>query len=95
MKKILLVLALLIPSSSIANPNFWFSNKIEAGYGKLALSEKVTFEDQVFTKNTFGIGLKFKLSDNVKYETHYLLENSKKNNWSVAHILGAKFSFKF
>ena len=91
----LLILSLFITSPSNAEPKFWLSNKIEAGYGKVVISEQVTFKDQSVTKNTIGIGLKLKLSDNVKYETNYFLENSRKNKWATAHIFGAKFSFKF
>jgi len=95
MKRILLILATLTPTTLYAEPNFWFSNKIEAGYENVFLIEQVTFEDNVFTKNTLGAGIKFKITNKVKCETHYLLENSKKNDWSPSHVLGAKFSFKF
>ena len=95
MKKLLLILSLFITSSSSAEPKFWLSNKIEAGYGKVVISEQITFKEQSITKNTIGVGLKFKLSENVKYETNYFIENSRKNKWATAHILGAKFSFKF
>lgn len=95
MKTILLLIILSTPGLCHPQNKFWFSNKVEVGYGKAFISEQVSFKEGVFTKNTIGLGLKLKVSKKVSYQTHYLLENAEKNNWSLAHILGARFSFKF
>jgi hypothetical protein len=95
MKTILLLIILSTPGLCHTQNKFWFSNKVEVGYGKAFISEQVSFKEGVFTKNTFGLGLKLKVSKKVSYQTHYLLENAEKNNWSLAHIIGARFSFKF
>tara|TARA_Y100000310_G_C20320503_1_gene640513 strand:+ start:181 stop:471 length:291 start_codon:yes stop_codon:yes gene_type:complete len=95
MKQLLFAILLLFPSIAKSQDKLWFSNKIEAGYGKIFISEAVTFKDGLFTKNAFGLGLKFKISDKVKYKTFYLLENKRKNNWAKGHFLGTAIEFKF
>ena len=95
MKTILLLIILSTPGLCHSQNKFWFSNKVEVGYGKVFISEQVSFKKGLFTKNTVGLGLKLKVSKKVSYQTHYLLENTEKNNWHLAHILGARFSFKF
>ena len=94
MKYLLFVATLLLPLAISAQPKLWFSNKIEVGYGKLFIAEQVTLEEGVFTKNSVGLGLKFKVSKSVGYKTFYLLQNSKKYNWAREHFLGAALSLK-
>tara|TARA_B100000700_G_C14819942_1_gene749375 strand:- start:97 stop:387 length:291 start_codon:yes stop_codon:yes gene_type:complete len=94
MKNILLILITLIPSVGIAQPKFWFSNKVEIGYDKAFMSEKVTFKEGALTKSAFSSGLKFKISDNVGYKIFYQLQNSEKDAWANNHFLGTKISFK-
>tara|TARA_Y100000310_G_C20632706_1_gene789491 strand:- start:1368 stop:1658 length:291 start_codon:yes stop_codon:yes gene_type:complete len=94
MKYVLLLFLLISTSSAVAKDKLWFSNKVEAGYGRVFISETVTFKEGLFTKNAFGAGLKFKISDNVKYKTFYLLENKRKHNWAKGHFLGAAIEFK-
>lgn len=94
MKNILLILITLVPSVGIAQPKFWFSNKVEIGYDKAFMSEKVTFKEGVLTKSAFSSGLKFKISDNVGYKIFYQLQNSEKDAWANNHFLGTKISFK-
>jgi len=84
-----IILFLSFPFSSAAKDKFWISNKIEIGYGKIFLSEQFSFD-----KNSFGLGLKFKLSDKIKYKTFYLLENARNNNWKNNHFLGIGFDLK-
>jgi len=94
MKHILLLFLLISTSSAVAKDKLWFSNKVEAGYGKVFITEAVTFEEGLFTKSAFSAGLRFKISDNVNYKTFYLLENRRKDNWINGHILGAAIEFK-
>ena len=94
MKPLLFTLLLFLPYSAMANDKFWFSNKIEIGYDKIFLSERVLFEENKFIKNGIAIGLKFKLSDNMKYKTFYLLENARNNSWKNNHFLGMGFDLK-
>ena len=95
MKSILLSIILSAPGLCHSQNKFWFSNKVEVGYEKVFISEQVSFKEGVFVKNTVGLGLKLKVFKKVNYQTHYLLENAKKNNWRLTHIIGARFSFKF
>ena len=95
MKSILLLIILSIPGLCHSQNKFWLSNKVEVGYGKAFISEQVSFKEGRFIKNTIGLGLKLKISKKVKYQTHYLLENAEKNNWRLAHFIGARFNFKF
>ncbi|MDB4348889.1 hypothetical protein OAA64_01040 [bacterium] len=95
MKTILLLMILSTPGLCHSQNKFWFSNKVEVGYGKAFISDQVSFKEGVFVKNTFGLGLKVKVSKKVSYQTHYLLENAEKNNWRLAHVIGARFNFKF
>ena len=95
MKNILLLIILSTPGVCHSQNNFWLSNKIEVGYGKIFISEQVSFRDGVLEKNTIGLGLKIKVSKKVNCQTHYLLENSKNNKWSLAHAFIARFNFKF
>jgi len=95
MKILLFMFILLFPIQSIAKDKIWFSNKVEVGYGKVFVGEKITFENNVFSKNSFIAGLKFKISENAGYRTYYHLENSKKHNWTASHFFGAAFCFQF
>ena len=95
MKSILLLIILSTPGLCHPQNKFWFSNKVEVGYGKAFISEQISFKEGVLIKNAVGLGLKLKVSKKVSYQTHYLLENAEKKNWRLAHILGARFSFKF
>ena len=94
MKHILLLFLLISTSSAVAKDKLWFSNKVEAGYGKVFITEAVTFEEGLFTKSAFSAGPRFKISDNVNYKTFYLLENRRKDNWINGHFLGAAIEFK-
>jgi len=95
MKQLLIIfLLLLLPLSGAAKDKFWISNKIEIGYDKVFLSEQVAFKSNEFSKNGIAIGLKFKLSEKVKYKTFYLLENARNNNWKNNHFLGVGFDIK-
>jgi hypothetical protein len=94
MKQLLFAILLLFPSFAKSQDKLWFSNKIEAGYGKIFISEAITFKNGLLTKNAFGAGLKFKITDKVKYKTFYLLENKRRNNWTNDHLLGVTFEFK-
>jgi len=78
----------------MAKDKFYISNKIEVGYDKIFLSERVTFKSNEFSKNSIAIGFKFKLSDKAKYKTFYLLENNRDNNWKNNHFLGVGFDLK-
>ena len=95
MKTILLLMILSTPGLCHSQNKFWFSNKVEVGYGKAFISEQISFKGGTFIKNTVGIGLKLKASKKVSYQTHYLLENAEKNNWCLSYFVGARLSFKF
>ncbi len=95
MKTILLLIILSTPGLCHSQNKFWFSNKVEVGYGKVFISEQVSFKEGRFIKNNIGLGLKLKVSKKANYQTHYLLENAEKNNWRLVHIIGARFNFKF
>jgi len=84
-----------MPASCYSQDKLWFSNKIEVGYGKVFVSEQISFKSGIFIKNTVGLGLKFKISKKATYQTLYLLENSEKNHWRPRHHLGARFRLKF
>ena len=62
MKTILLLIILSTPGLCHSQNKFWFSNKVEVGYGKAFISEQVSFKEGVFVKNTVGLGLKLKVS---------------------------------
>jgi len=94
MKYLLFVVILLLPLAISAQPKLWFSNKIEVGYGKVFIAEQVTLERGVFTKNSVGLGLRFKVSKSVGYKTFYLLQNSKKYKWASEYFLRAALSLQ-
>jgi len=94
MKQLLIILVTIFPLSALGNPKFWFSNKVEAGYEKIYISEQVTFEDGVFIKNATGLGFRFKMSKKIGYKTFYILENCKKNDWKMYHFIGISLSLK-
>ena len=94
MKILILFILLFISPSVSAQSKFWVSNKIEVGYDKIFISDQVTYSLGKFTKNGFATGLKFKLSNNTKLKTFYLLENTANNNWKNNHFLGIKLDLK-
>ena len=94
MQKLIFLAVLMFSTCALAKDKLWFSNKTEIGFGKVFISEAITVEEGYLTKNALGAGLKFKISDNVKYKTFYLLENKRKNNWANGHFLGAAIEFK-
>jgi len=94
MKQFLFILLLLFSIPAASHPKFWFSNKAEIGFGKVFINETVTVKEGIFTKNRLATGLKFKVSDTIRYKTFYLLENKRKNNWAKDHFLGAMLEFR-
>tara|TARA_R100001443_G_scaffold110016_1_gene121701 strand:- start:143 stop:433 length:291 start_codon:yes stop_codon:yes gene_type:complete len=95
MRVFLFIILLAIPSQPRAEPAFWISNKVEAGYGKIFLGEKITIERGMLVKNSISTGLKFKILKNIEYRMFYLLENSKRNSWLACHFAGTSLSMKF
>ena len=94
MKQFLFIFLLLLPHSALAQPKLWFSNKVEVGYGKIFVGEKIAFENGVFTKNSVTTGLKFKVAENINLKAFYLLENTLVNKWKKNHFLGMKLDLK-
>ena len=72
----------------------WISNKIEAGYDKVFISNQVRFERNEIVRNSLASGLRFKVSDTTNFKTFYLLEHAQKNNWNPNHFLGAQLELK-
>jgi len=94
MKQFLFIFLFLLPHTASAQPKLWFSNKVEVGYGKVFVGEKVVFESGNFTKNSITTGLKFKMAENINLKTFYLLENALVNEWKKTHFLGIKLNLK-
>jgi hypothetical protein len=93
-KQFLFIFLLLLPHSALAQPKLWFSNKVEVGYGKIFVGEKIAFENGVFTKNSVTTGLKFKVAESINLKAFYLLENALVNKWKKNHFLGMKLDLK-
>ena len=94
MKQLLFIFLFLFPLFVTAQPKLWFSNKIEVGYGKVFVGEKVVFKSGIFTKNSITTGLKFRVAENIDLKTFYLLENTLVNEWKKVHFLGIKLNLK-
>ena len=94
MKQFLFIFLFFIPVITSAQPKFWISNKVEIGYDNLFITEQVTFEKGTFSKNSTGLGLKFKISKTIGYKTFYLLQKSKKFKWANDHFLGVTLNLK-
>jgi len=95
MKNVLLIISILCFTSPIlANNKFWISNKIEAGYDRIYISEKVTFNSDEFTKNAVDLGLKFRLFDDIKMKTFYQMKHSLRNDWKKDDVFGMKLEIE-
>ena len=95
MKSLIVALLFLIPHPAKAQDRLWVSNSLEAGYGNVYVSEKVTFKKGTYDKNSLGLGLKFRFSDIASYKTYYSLENCRKNNWLANHVFGFAIGIRF
>jgi len=95
MKNVLTIISIVcFVSPILAKDKVWISNKIEVGYDRLYISEKVTFNSNEFTKNAVDLGLKFKLFDDIKMKTFYQMKHSLKNKWKKDNIFGMKLEIK-
>ena len=81
-------------SPIFANNRCWISNKIEAGYDRIYISEKVTFNNNEFTKNAVDLGLKFRLFDDIKMKTFYQIKHSLRNDWKKDDVFGMKLEIE-
>ena len=90
MKRIILIVALMLPAVSHANKFIVANNtRLTYDYGsdvKPYIANEVKFTNDVngtvFSANKFRLGFRYEVNDNFRIDPHMFMDNKLKDNWA-------------